>query len=65
MILPGLLALSLLESLLLVNVMSLPQTVQAITFSKHGGLEVLEKTTLPFPEQKPGDVIVKVRESYT
>jgi hypothetical protein len=41
---------------------TLPETIQAITFSKTGGVEVLEKTTLPFPQQKPSDIIVKVRE---
>lgn len=37
-----------------------PPTVKAITFAKTGGVEVIEKTELPFPQQGPGDVIVKV-----
>ena len=41
--------------------MSLPSAVEAITISKPGGLEVLEKTTLPFPEQRLGEMLVKVR----
>ncbi|KAI0340769.1 NAD-P-binding protein [Trametopsis cervina] len=40
--------------------MSFPETIQAITFSKHGGVEVLEKTTLPFPQQKPHEILFKV-----
>ena len=40
--------------------MSLPSTVQAITIAKTGGLEVLEKTTMPFPVQKPDEMVVKV-----
>lgn len=43
--------------------MSLPTTIEAIAISKTGGLEVLEKITLPFPEQKPEDIVVKVRAS--
>lgn len=41
-------------------IMSLPETVEAITVEKPGGLEVLQKTTLPFPVQKPDEVLVKV-----
>ena len=40
--------------------MSLPNTVEAIAISKTGGLEVLEKQTLPFPTQKPNELVVKV-----
>ncbi|KIP11671.1 hypothetical protein PHLGIDRAFT_124588 [Phlebiopsis gigantea 11061_1 CR5-6] len=40
--------------------MSLPSTVHAITISKTGGLEVLEKTEVPFPVQKPDELLVKV-----
>jgi NADPH2:quinone reductase len=40
--------------------MSFPDTVQAITIAKNGGPEVIEKTTIPFPKQKPGDILIKV-----
>ncbi|KAI0692574.1 NAD-P-binding protein [Cytidiella melzeri] len=40
--------------------MSLPTNIQAITFAKNGGVEVLEKTSVPFPQQKPGDIVAKV-----
>ncbi|KDR85579.1 hypothetical protein GALMADRAFT_53695 [Galerina marginata CBS 339.88] len=40
--------------------MSLPSTVEAITIPKTGGLEVLEKTTIPFPKVNPGDIVIKV-----
>ncbi len=43
--------------------MSFPSTIQAITIPKIGGLEVIEKTSLPFPQQKPDEVIVKVDHS--
>ena len=38
-----------------------PATIKAITFSKTGEVDVLEKTELAFPQQGPGDVILKVR----
>jgi hypothetical protein len=38
----------------------LPATIKAITFSKTGGVEVIEKTDQPFPQQRPGDIILKV-----
>ena len=38
-----------------------PATVKAITFSKIGDVDVIEKTDRPFPQQGPGDVILKVR----
>jgi hypothetical protein len=37
-----------------------PSTVKAITFSKTGDVNVIEKTEQPFPQQGPGDVILKV-----
>ncbi|KAI0089201.1 NAD-P-binding protein [Irpex rosettiformis] len=40
--------------------MSLPETIHAIAFNKNGGVEVLEKLTFPFPQQKPTDIVVKV-----
>jgi len=40
--------------------MSLPPSVEAITIAKNGGLEVIEKIHLPFPEVNPGDVVIKV-----
>ncbi|ETW86788.1 quinone oxidoreductase 1 [Heterobasidion irregulare TC 32-1] len=41
--------------------MSYPSTVKAVAIAKTGGFEVIEDMTLPFPEQKPGDVLVKVQ----
>ena len=38
-----------------------PKTMKAITFSKTGEVDVIEKTERPFPEQGPGDIVVKVR----
>lgn len=40
--------------------MAFPATIQALSFSKHGGVEVMEKITVPFPEQDPGSVLIKV-----
>ncbi|EKM60037.1 uncharacterized protein PHACADRAFT_250906 [Phanerochaete carnosa HHB-10118-sp] len=40
--------------------MPLPEKTQAITISAYGGPEVVEKTTLPFPEQGPQDIVAKV-----
>lgn len=37
-----------------------PATVKAITFSKTGDVDVIEKTEQPFPQQGPGDIILKV-----
>lgn len=34
--------------------------MQAIAISKTGGLEVLEKQTVPFPKQEPDQIVVKV-----
>jgi hypothetical protein len=44
--------------------MSLPKTTEVIAIQQQGGLEVLEKKTLPFPEQGPKDIVVKVRVDY-
>ena len=41
--------------------MAFPETMQALAFHKTGGVEELEKITVPFPEHKPGTIIVKVR----
>ena len=38
-----------------------PSTVKALTYSKTGDIDVLEKTDQPFPQQGPKDVILKVR----
>jgi len=38
-----------------------PETVKAITHSKTGDVDVIEKTDQPFPKQGPGDIILKVR----
>jgi len=40
--------------------MSHPEKVQAISIAKTGGVEVIEKTEIPFPTVKPGEVLIKV-----
>lgn len=40
--------------------MSLPATVEAITIPHTGAIEVIEKTTRPFPKQNPADIVIKV-----
>ncbi|EKM48739.1 uncharacterized protein PHACADRAFT_266178 [Phanerochaete carnosa HHB-10118-sp] len=40
--------------------MSFPSTVQAIAISKTGGFEVLERQAVPFPQQSPGQILVKI-----
>jgi hypothetical protein len=40
--------------------MSFPSKIQAITFAKTGGVDVIEKTEQPFPQQLPGEILVKV-----
>jgi len=40
--------------------MTFPPTVEAITIPHIGGLEVLEKKTIPFPQVNPGDIVIKV-----
>ncbi|KAF5385102.1 hypothetical protein D9615_001040 [Tricholomella constricta] len=40
--------------------MSLPTTTDAITIAKAGGLEVIEKKTIPFPKPSPQSLVVKV-----
>ncbi|KAF8913234.1 hypothetical protein CPB84DRAFT_1742588 [Gymnopilus junonius] len=40
--------------------MSLPATVEAITIPHTGGVEVIQKTTIPFPKPNPGDIVIKV-----
>ncbi|KAG6810642.1 hypothetical protein H0H92_011021 [Tricholoma furcatifolium] len=40
--------------------MSLPTHTDAITIAKIGGLEVIEKTTIPFPKPDPGSIVIKV-----
>ena len=42
-----------------------PETVKAITYSKTGDVDVIEKTDQPFPKQGPGDVILKVQAIAT
>ncbi|KIJ66451.1 hypothetical protein HYDPIDRAFT_86284 [Hydnomerulius pinastri MD-312] len=41
--------------------MTYPSTIQAITISKNGGPEVIEKTEIPFPKVEPGHLVVKVK----
>jgi NADPH2:quinone reductase len=48
--------------------MSYPSTVQAITISKTGGPEVIEKREIPFPKVAPDHLVIKVESlpnSYT
>ena len=40
--------------------MSFPATVSAIGINKTGGFEVGEKVEVPFPTQKPNQILVKV-----
>ena len=40
--------------------MSIPETIQALVYTKHGGPEVIDKIALPFPQQKPNEVLLKV-----
>ncbi|KAG6859641.1 hypothetical protein C0995_006348 [Termitomyces sp. Mi166 len=42
--------------------MSLPTTTDAIIIGKTGGLEVIEKKTIPFPKPEPGSIVIKVGE---
>jgi len=41
--------------------MTYPSTIQAITISKTGGPEVLQKTEIPFPTVEPGHLVIKVQ----
>ncbi|KAI0764849.1 hypothetical protein C8Q74DRAFT_1004381 [Fomes fomentarius] len=40
--------------------MSLPETIHAIAINKAGDFDVIEKLELPFPQNAPGNVLVKV-----
>jgi len=40
--------------------MSLPKTIKAIGIKKNGDLDVIEELTLPFPEAKENELVVKV-----
>jgi NADPH2:quinone reductase len=40
--------------------MSLPATVEAITIPHTGGIDVIQKTTIPFTKPNPGDIVIKV-----
>lgn len=41
--------------------MSYPSTIQAITISKTGGPEVVEKREIPFPKVDPSHLVVKIQ----
>lgn len=41
--------------------MSYPSSIKAVGINKTGDVDVIEDLTFPFPEQKPGEVLVKVR----
>ena len=51
------------HSILRSTMSQFPETIKAITYSKTGNIDVIEKTDQPFPKQGPGDVILKVRET--
>lgn len=40
-------------------IMSIPDTVEALTIPHTGGVEVIQKTTIPF-KRNPGDLVIKV-----
>lgn len=41
--------------------MAFPETIKAIVAPQHGDIDVLELVDLPFPVQKPDEVLIKVR----
>jgi hypothetical protein len=41
--------------------MSFPKTIKAITIPRTGDVDVIEQTEQPFPEIKPGNVVIKVQ----
>ena len=41
--------------------MSLPSKIQAVGINKTGDFDVIEKFELPFPQNGPGNVLIKVR----
>ena len=41
--------------------MSFPATVSAIAINETGGFDVIEKLEVPFPQQKPNEIVLKVR----
>ncbi|KAF8167495.1 hypothetical protein B0H34DRAFT_792213 [Crassisporium funariophilum] len=40
--------------------MSFPATVEAITIPSTGPIDIIQKSTVPFPKVNPGDVVIKV-----
>lgn len=40
--------------------MPLPTTVEALIIEKTGDLEVIQKSTIPFPKPEPGSIVIKV-----
>ncbi|TDL20891.1 NAD-binding protein [Rickenella mellea] len=40
--------------------MSLPSTIKAVVAPKYGDIDVMELTTLPFPQPAPNEVLIKV-----
>jgi NADPH:quinone reductase len=40
--------------------MSYPTSIKAVGIRQNGGVEVIQDLELPFPEVKPGDILVKV-----
>jgi hypothetical protein len=39
----------------------LPNTIKAIVAPEPGGVDKIQQVELPFPEQKPNEIVVKVR----
>ena len=46
------------------SAMSHPSTVKSIIFAETGDLDVIQEVTKPFPQQLPGEVLVKVRRLF-
>lgn len=44
--------------------MSFPKSIKAIVVPKHGDVDVIELAEVPFPEQQPGEVLIKVSGLY-
>ena len=40
--------------------MSFPATVSAIAINETGSFDVIEKLEVPFPQQKPNEIVLKV-----
>ena len=43
--------------------MSYPARIKAVGINETGGVEVIQNIEVPFPQVKPTDLLVKVRQS--